>query len=198
MSAERVPIRSYRGIFSVDRRIYRIEQWRIPVPGGIPLRAFLYYFGALIAVLLLSRLPVLGDALGLLHPAYLYVIGPIGVAVLGTRVVPDGRAPHRFARDWIAFRVRTRRRSAGRIVPLEGEQVSGVAPLALGADEHGIELRRARVTGAGQVAFRDPVELRRGRRGRLTARPVVAGRRRRGTVTETVELAPGERLEVRP
>lgn len=198
MSAERVPIRSYRGIFSVDRRIYRIEQWRIPVPGGIPLRAFLYYVGALVAVLGLGRLPVLGDGLALVHPAYLYVIGPVAVAVLGTRVVPDGRAPHRFARDWIAFRLRSRRRSAGRTVPLEGERVSGLAPLALGPDEHGTELRRARVSGAGRVDFRDPVVLQRGRRGKLTARPVGAGRRRRGTVTETVELAPGERLEVRP
>lgn len=106
MSTERISIRSYRGIFSVDRRIYKIESWRIPVPGGIPLRAFIYFACALVVAVLARQAPVIGGLLEHVHPAYLYVIGPAAVAVLGTRVVPDGRAPHRFACDWIAFRLR--------------------------------------------------------------------------------------------
>lgn len=199
MSSERIPIRSYRGIFSVDRRIYRIENWRIPVPGGIPLRAFVYFACALVVAVLASQAPLLGGLLAHLHPAYLYVVGPAAIAVLGTRVVPDGRAPHRFARDWIAFRIRAHRRSAGRVVALEGERIGAGAPLALRPDGHGDELKRARMSGPGQVSLREPVVVRR-RGRRLTARPLVDGRRRRrgDQVTETIELAPGERLHVRP
>jgi hypothetical protein len=196
MSTQRIPIRSYRGIFSVDRRIYRIERWRLPVPGGVPLRAVLYFVGALVFMLVLRRGPGIGGLLGFVHPAYLYVIFPTAVAVFGTRVVPDGRAPHRFARDWLAFHLRSHRRSAGRTVPLERERVGSGSALAIRPDAHGLDLRCARITGPGEVAFREPVVVSRRRSG-LVARPVGA-RRKRGTVTDHVELRPGERLLIRP
>jgi hypothetical protein len=197
MSTQRVPIRSYRGIFSVDRRIYRIERWRLPVPGGVPLRALVYFMGALAAVLLLRRLPVIGELVAVVHPAYVYVIFPTALAVFGTRVVPDGRAPHRFARDWLAFHLRSHRRSAGRAVALEGERVGTGSALPIRPDRHGLDLRRARLSGPGALSFRDPVVVTRHRRGRLVARPVGA-HRGRGTVTDHLELRPGERLLIRP
>src|SRR5918992_1366740 len=36
--AERLVIRSYRRVFEVDRRIYRVDRWALPVPGGVPLQ----------------------------------------------------------------------------------------------------------------------------------------------------------------
>ena len=36
-------IRSYRRVFEVDRRIYRVDRWALPVPGGVPLRAVGYF-----------------------------------------------------------------------------------------------------------------------------------------------------------
>ena len=46
-------IRSFRRVFEVDRRIYRVDRWPVPVPGGIPLRALGYFLAALLLILLL-------------------------------------------------------------------------------------------------------------------------------------------------
>jgi hypothetical protein len=100
--AERVVIRSYRRVFQVDRRIYRVDRWALPVPGGVPLRA-VGYFAA--TVLLAAVLP-----LGILSPPLRYVVVPLAVAVLGTQAAPDGRTAHRFAWDWLRFRLRAHRR----------------------------------------------------------------------------------------
>ena len=57
-SDERVPVRAYgRRVFRVERRLYRIERWRIPIPGGIPLRAAAYTVATFLLVLIAGRLP---------------------------------------------------------------------------------------------------------------------------------------------
>src|SRR5215218_11328408 len=110
-------IRSYRRVFEVDRRIYRVDRWALPVPGGVPLRA-LGYFAATALLMVL-----LGELVSFLTPPLRFVVVPLAVAVLGTQAAPDGRAAHRFAWDWLCFRVGAHRRSAGRVVALEGELV---------------------------------------------------------------------------
>ena len=94
-SDERVAVRAYgHRVFRVERRLYRIERWRIPVPGGIPLRAAAYTVAKLLVVLAAGRLPGLGALIALAHPAYPYVLLPLAVGVLGSQVAPDGRATH--------------------------------------------------------------------------------------------------------
>ena len=105
--AERVVIRSYRRVFEVDRRIYRVDRWALPVPGGVPLRA-LGYFAATALLMVL-----LGDLVSFLTPPLRFVVVPLAVAVLGTQAAPDGRTAHRFAWDWLCFRLRARRRLRG-------------------------------------------------------------------------------------
>src|SRR4051794_41950914 len=114
---ERVVIRSYRRVFEVDRRIYRVDRWALPVPGGVPLRA-LGYFAATALLMVL-----LGDLVSFLSPPLRFVVVPLAVAVLGTQAAPDGRTAHRFAWDWLCFRLRARRRSAGRVLRLEDPAV---------------------------------------------------------------------------
>lgn len=196
MSSERLSVRSYRRVFHVDRRIYRVDRWPVPVPGGVPLRAVVYFVAALLAVLLLGALPVTSAVLGVLDPPLRYVVLPLAVAALGTQVAPDGRLAHRFARDWLAHRLRRRRRSAGRPVALEGEPVPWHSDLSLRADEHRAALRPARVRGPVRVLFRDPLAVTSGRRGRRVARPLSA-RGEHGAVLDSIELAAGETLEVR-
>src|SRR3954467_2349583 len=113
--SERVVIRSYRRVFEVDRRIYRVDRWALPVPGGVPLRAVGYFAGSVLLMVLF------GDLVAFLSPPLRYVVVPLAAAVLGTQAAPDGRTAHRFAADWLRFRLRARRRSAGRAVRLCGE-----------------------------------------------------------------------------
>jgi TcpE family len=174
VSDGRLVIRSYRRVFRVDRRIYRVDRWALPVPGGVPLRGVVYFAIALLAVIGEGELPLLGDLVGLLSPPLRYVILPLGIAVLGAQASPDGRSAHRFAGDWMRARVRRRRRSAGRPVPLEGESIAWHGSVAVCWDGSSTDLRRARVTGPARVSFAEPVHVER-RRGGLRVRSARAG-----------------------
>lgn len=190
--AERLIVRSYARVFAVDRRIYRVDRWPVPVPGGIPLRAVVYFVVTLVALLLASRLPVLGALVNELTPPFRFVIVPLGVAMLGTQATPDGRSAHRFAWAWLRLRLRARRRSAGRMVPLDGEPVPWHAALPTAWDQYAPKLTGARISGPARVTFSVPVRIAAGRRGRLRARP-----RRDGHGQDVVALDHGEVLEVR-
>src|ERR1700755_3543435 len=120
MARDRLLIRSYRRVFEVDRRIYRIDRWALPVPGGVPLRAVCYCAATLVLAILLSVLPVTSELIGAISAPLRYVILPLGVAVLGSQAAPDGRAAHRFAAAWIGLKLRSRPRFAGRVMPPGG------------------------------------------------------------------------------
>src|SRR3954447_9063791 len=146
-------IRSYRRVFEVDRRIYRVDRWALPVPGGVPLRAVGYFVATVLLIVLL------GDLVSFLSPPLRYVVVPLAVAVFGTQAAPDGRTAHRFAWDWVRFRLRARRRSAGRVVRLEDEPVRWDGSLAVRWDADGAELHHARVRGPARVTFNVPTTL---------------------------------------
>jgi hypothetical protein len=124
VAIDRLVIRSYRRVFAVDRRLYRVDRWALPVPGGVPLRGLGYFAVALAAVVLLGALPVIGGLLAGLSAPMRYVIVPLAIAMLGTHAAPDGRSAHRFAVAWVRLRLRSRRRCAGRRVPRESERVA--------------------------------------------------------------------------
>jgi hypothetical protein len=198
VSSERLTIRSYRQVFRIDRRIYRVDRWTIPVPGGVPLRGIFYFVATLATLVVLGALPLIGSLVNALSPPLRYVVLPLAVAVMGLQVAPDGRLTHRFAWDWLRLRLRRRRRSAGRPVPLEGEPVAWAGELPHRPDERTPVLKRARVRGPAAVYFRDLVDVSR-RRRRLVARPHGQRKgRRTGTTLDSVELADGEVLELRP
>src|SRR3954470_2380256 len=146
-------IRSYRRVFEVDRRIYRVDRWALPVPGGVPLRAVGYFTATVLAVLIFGGLPLTGELVGMLAPPLRYVVVPLAIAVFGTQVAPDGRTAHRFALDWLRCRWRARRLAAGRVVRLEDEPVRWDGELAVRWDADGSELHRGRVKGPARVTF---------------------------------------------
>jgi len=199
-------IRSYRRVFNVDRRIYRLDDWTLPVPGGVPLRAIAYFAGTLLAVLIARQLPLLGAALGALNPPLRYLVLPLLIATLGSQIAPDGRAAHRFARDWIWLAVRRRRRSAGRPLPLEQELIAWHAELLLkttppNARREGgrVVWRHARVRGPADVFFAALADVEHRRRGAIIARPHHPhSTRRRGVAVDWVKVPAGSTLEVRP
>src|SRR5829696_3156284 len=152
-------IRSYRRVFEVDRRIYRVDRWALPVPGGVPLRAVGYFAAALLAVIVAGALPGIGELVGSVSAPIRFVVVPLAVAVLGTQAAPDGRAAHRFAWDWLRLRLRARRRCSGRAVALEGEPIAWDGRLAMRLDGDDVRLHRGRVRGPARVTFNAPVCL---------------------------------------
>jgi hypothetical protein len=193
--ADRLMVRSYRRVFEVDRRIYRVDRWALPVPGGVPLRGVVYFVLALCAVLVLGSLPGVGEVLGGVSAPLRLVVIPLAVAALGTQAAPDGRSAHRYAGDWLRLRLRAKRTVAGRAVPAEGEPVAWGGGVASAWDEHRSVVRRGLVHGPASVQFSGQIALAHGRGGRLIARP-----RRPGEITsaETVVVGADQVLEVRP
>src|SRR3954454_24658794 len=190
-------IRSYRRVFEVDRRIYRVDRWALPVPGGVPLRAVAYFVAAVLAVLVGGSLPGIGELVAGVSAPLRFVVAPLAAAVLGTQAAPDGRVAHRFAWDWLRVRLRARRRCGGRVVTLEGEPVTWHGELALRCDGEGAQLRRGRVRGPVRVTFNVPVGLHHGGGG-LIAQPRSDGESPVGEVPQAVVLCAGVALEVRP
>jgi hypothetical protein len=183
---------SYRRVFEVDRRIYRVDRWALPVPGGVPLRAVGYFVAALLAVIVAGSLPGIGELVTGVSAPLRFVVAPLAVAVLGIQAAPDGRIAHRFAWDWLRLRLRARRRCGDRVVALEGEPVTWHGELALRWDGEGVQLCRGRVRGPVRVTFNVPVRLRHHGRG-LVAQP-----RSVGEVPQSVVLCGGVVMEVCP
>ena len=132
------------------------------------------------------------------------LILPALVATLATQATPDGRAAHRYALSWLGLQLRPRRRSLGRPLPTAAEPRRHAGNVAVARDWHGCRLPHGRVKGPAMVTAARPLVVSDGRGPlgrRLLARPR-SGRARllyRGERTvERVELATGERLELRP
>lgn len=145
--------------------------------------------------------PVGGGMLGQIDWPLRLVILPAAVATIGTQLAPDGRKPHRYVTTWLTFLLRPHRRSLGRPVAMDGAPSAPYDPqLWVAPDHRTTELRRARVHGPGVVRLRDELALTRGRRGKLTARPLEPGEepRRGEELVDTIELDAKQTLEVRP
>jgi hypothetical protein len=188
---EGLAIRSYRVCFALERRIHRVDRWRIPVPYGVPLRGIAYAACALAAVLVAQGLPLLGTVLGAVHPAIRLVIAPVGIAVALCRLEVDGRPAHRAAAAWLRYR-RAPARSAG-FRPAAHPGLHLLADIALAPDELGARLRPGVVAGPATVTLRYPSRLE--RRGRAlvlsqrSPRPMWRGKQ--------VVIPAGSRLVVR-
>jgi len=191
MDDDQFQVRSYRVVFALERRIHRIDRWRIPVPHGIPLLGLAYAAAALLAVLVLSGLPLIGAVLGLVAPPLRLVILPVAVAYLLTRWRPDGRPGHAAALAWLRHTTQPSRLSRFRPVAGTGRVVS-LGELVLVPDERCARYRRAVVKGPCRLVLRCPARARaRARRLRICRAP--GGPMLRGRV---VELQAGERVEV--
>ncbi|HUN78755.1 MAG TPA: hypothetical protein VMU32_07550 [Solirubrobacteraceae bacterium] len=189
-------IRSYRGVFALERRIYRVDRLRLN-PSGVPVRGVLYWLALTLAVLLLGRLPLLGAAADVL-PWYLRALAlPAGAAAVLAMIRIEGRPFHLAAVALARF--------AG-----ERRQLSGMSPcpgpggrwhpprLAVLPDGSEGRPRRVRYAGPGtvRIAVAHDCELRRTAIGRreLVVRPRAGSRTRaRGQV---VVLGRGGRLRV--
>jgi hypothetical protein len=183
-------IRSFRVCFKLERRIHKIDRWRLPLPYGVPLRGVGYAAVVLVAILVLSRLPLVGGVLGTLSPWLRYAALPIAAAYVLTQWKVDGRAAHAAGLAWLVMQLRPKRVSAFRPAPPLGPVVLG--PIAVASDERTHRYRPGVVEGPATVILRYPARVR--QRGRsLHVRQESDQPLWRGT---QVNLAPGQRVVV--
>jgi hypothetical protein len=190
-------VRSYRLVFRRRWRIFRIQGWRIPLPGGVELRLLGYWLCCLVGLALLARVPLLGGLVGL-APASLRLLAlPLALAWLMSRWEVDGRPPHRALLGLICWRLRPRQVAALRRVPRRGAQLAPLGDLLLAPDLGSPSYPRGRVRGPVRLLLRYPVGATASRRRwRLT--PTGGPALHSGKTLEvpadlTVSFEPGER-----
>ena len=190
MAQDAITVRSFRVCFDLERRIHRIDRWRLPVPYGLPVRSIGYWACALFGVLLLSRVPVVGDVLGALPAPLRLVILPAGAAYLLTQLRVDGRPAHSAGLSLLRHRLSARELVAFRPAPNTREV--RLADVRIARDEGAARYQRAVIVGPATVTLRYPARARRRGRGlrveQTGMRPLWRGKR--------VALRPGQRLEL--
>jgi hypothetical protein len=142
-------IRSYRSVFDLERRIYRIDRVRLN-PGGMPVRGVLYFFAILLALACAARAPLLGDAMHMV-PWYgrELALPALGAGLLALIRV-DGRPFHLTAIAVLRHAFRPRHLSGLRPCDSPGRCWSPPELLLL-PDGSDARLRRLRYTGPGAV-----------------------------------------------
>jgi hypothetical protein len=192
-----VEVRSYRRVFALERRIYRIDRLRLN-PGGVPVRGIVYFLVLFAASAIIGRLPLLGRMAGVL-PWYLRNLAlPGASATLLTIISLDGRPFHLAAHALIGHWTRPRHSIAGTEAggqgwwprpPQSGGGAAGFVlrerwhpqPILIVPDGSDPRMRRLRYTGPGAVL----IALEHDRGGRATERGAI-GRGRGGRRPELI------------
>lgn len=169
-------IRSFRAVFDLERRIYRIDRLRLN-PTGVPVRGVVYFLALAACTLLLGRLPLI-DAIARVAPWYLREVAlPAALAALFTLIAIEGRPFHLAALSLLRFAFGPREFSGMRPRrPRDRELLFD--ELVFVVDGSDARVRRLRYMGPGRVRVRARrsgrgrvVELERGARLEVCARP---------------------------
>jgi hypothetical protein len=195
-------IRSYRSVFDLERRIYRVDRLRLN-PGGVPLRGIVYFLAILAAALLAGCLPLIG-ALAKALPWYVRdVAAPGALAALLTSIKIEGRSFHLAALALGRYACGPRE-LAGLRPCAAADRLWRMDELIVLVDGSDARLRRLRYTGPGAVLVcvaHVRTGLCPGPLRRIARRPSVTlmglpghPQPARGQV---ISLADGARLEVR-
>jgi hypothetical protein len=187
-------IRSFRSVFALERRIYRVDTLRLN-PTGIPLRGIAYAAALVTAALAAGAIPPTAW-LDPVIPWYVRDLGmPLALATLLGVVRIEGRPFHLAAVALVQHRLACRRLAS--LAPASWRVTSWRPPPILCIpDGSDARFRLLRYHGPGAVLVR-PAHLRaewsRTSRADITLHPL-SGTHARETV---LELAPGAVLEVR-
>src|SRR4051794_31725269 len=95
MPDDRITVRSFPVVFELERRIHKIDRYRIPLPYGLPVRSIGYFAASVAALSAVAQLPLLGGALHVLPAPLRFAIVPGLLAYGLTEVRLDGRPAHR-------------------------------------------------------------------------------------------------------
>jgi hypothetical protein len=125
------------------------------------------------------------------------VVLPAVAATALTQISPDGRSVHRHLLSLARVRIAGRRR-LGQALPAAGQPRRLVLRVAVAGDVHRPTLGRARITGPCRLTLADPVLIVRRRWRGVRLVPVACEARRAGAMVDTLHVAAGEHVEVRP
>jgi len=198
-------VRSYRRVFDLERRIYRVDRLRLN-PAGVPVRGIVYFLVIVGLALLVARLPLLAlVASGV--PWYVRDVAlPGGFAALLTVIRIEGRPFHLAAQALLRHRAGWRRLSCLRPCGASSCAFPGARwmpeQIVLLPDGSEGRMRRLRYTGPGAVlvAVAHHRQLRGGRFELLGRRPCVVVRPRLGARPprgQVIVLERGAQLRVR-
>jgi hypothetical protein len=144
-----IELRSYRRVFELERRIYRVDRLRLN-PAGVPVRGIVYFLALVVVGLLAAAMPLAGTVARVV-PWYAraLVLPGLGAAVLALISV-EGRSFHLTARALLRYALEPRRTAGLRRRTSVGTRWSPGELLLLpdGSDAH---LRRLRYSGPGAV-----------------------------------------------
>jgi len=155
-----VAIRSYRDVVDVvERRLFRIDRWRIPNPGGLSAAALGYFAACLLVVLIAAKLPVIGELLAALQPALRYIGIPIIGAWALTSWQVDGRRPHHALWAWAHHALSPRHLAGLRRAPAVGTAFAPVEAVTIAPAGDEWRYRRGRVRGPATLLLRYPARL---------------------------------------
>jgi hypothetical protein len=200
-------IRSYRRVFDLERRLYRIDRLRLN-PGGVPVRGIIYLLVLLAGALIAGSLPLVGT-LGRALPWYVRDVAlPGASATILCMIRVEGRPFHLAALALLQYRLGPRHLDCLRPCRAVGTRwlPSEIVLLPDGSDSR---MRRLRYTGpgavliaiehegAGRVVERGPVAL-----ARLLRRPDITVKElpqaRVLNCARVISLEPNARLLVQP
>jgi hypothetical protein len=173
-----IEIRSYRAVFDLERRIYRVDRLRLN-PGGVPVRGVVYWLAILACFVLAGALPLLGGAVRALPWYVRELLLPVASAALLTALQLEGRPFHLAAAALLRHILEPRRLAGLRPASDEhagrraGLRPAGRSPVGMWRpgkllmlpDDSGAPPRRLRYSGPGAVrvsASRQVVVLERG------------------------------------
>jgi hypothetical protein len=199
-------IRSYRRVFDLERRIYRVDRLRLN-PGGVPVRGVVYFLVILAGALIAARLPLL-SVMAKALPWYVRdLMLPAASATVLSMIRVEGRPFHVAAHALARYGIGPRRLAGVRRCAAPGERWAPgqIVMLPDGSDSR---MRSLRYTGPGAVLVavehertdraprRTPASVRRGAsRPDLTLRQLPQGRELNRA--QVIVLARGARLLIR-
>lgn len=193
MSDDKILLRSYRLAFEVERRIHRIDRYRVPLPYGVALGDLGWGLAAAAAVGAATTLPLIGGLLSLLPWPIRFLLLPGIAAHLLGRKGPDGRPAHeRMLARWLQ-QLRPARFIFGERTVGSRECSALCDSLVIVPDERLPDHRAGIVSGAGPVHVRRPARAV-VRPGTIDLTPLEGPPLR---LTRTLSLELGHRVVVR-
>ncbi len=125
-------IRSYTSIWSVDKVLYSINDFRLPFP--VTFTQIAWFVVCEFLVMILSDVP----PLSLLHGAFLKYFGiPVGITWFMSQKTFDGKKPYSFLHSVFAYLTRPKLTYAGKTVRLGKEWTMGPVT-AVSSDFYGV------------------------------------------------------------